>query len=44
MKLQLTYPVKPLHLNQGFGANTDYYYKFHDLLGILGKTPVTEKT
>ncbi len=32
-KLELFYPVKPFHLNQGFGDNTDYYAKFHDSFG-----------
>ncbi len=32
-KLSLFYPVKPLHINQPFGANPDYYAKFHDSLG-----------
>ena len=33
MKLQLYYPVNPLHINQPFGANPDYYQKFHDQFG-----------
>ena len=32
-KLSLWYPVKPLHVNQGFGSGADYYSKFHDTLG-----------
>lgn len=33
MKLQLQYPVVPVHVNQSFGANPDYYVRFHDALG-----------
>lgn len=32
-KLELWYPAKPFHVNQGFGANPDYYIKFHDVFG-----------
>lgn len=32
-KLSLFYPAKPLHINQGFGSNPDYYSKFHDVFG-----------
>ncbi len=32
-KLNLFYPVSPLHINQGFGLNPDYYAKFHDAFG-----------
>lgn len=32
-KLSLYHPVHPFHLNQGFGANPDYYAKFHDRFG-----------
>ncbi len=32
-KLSLFYPVSPFHLNQGFGANPEYYARFHDQLG-----------
>lgn len=33
MKLELFYPVKPLHINQGFGANPEYYARFLDRFG-----------
>jgi murein DD-endopeptidase MepM/ murein hydrolase activator NlpD len=33
MKLVLAYPVKPLHINQPFGANPAYYARFHDIYG-----------
>ncbi len=39
MKLELWYPVKPLHINRPFGDNplnpdgTPYYAKFHDQFG-----------
>lgn len=29
-KFSICYPVKPFSLNQGFGANPDYYSKFKD--------------
>jgi len=29
----LSYPVRPLGINQGFGSNADYYAKFHDDFG-----------
>lgn len=32
-KLELYYPVKPFHLNQGFGENPEYYAKFKDQFG-----------
>lgn len=32
-KLALFYPAKPLHINQSFGANPEYYTKFHDQFG-----------
>jgi hypothetical protein len=32
-KLELFIPVSPLHINQVFGANPDYYSKFHDTFG-----------
>lgn len=32
-KFTLFYPAKPYHLNQSFGANPDYYAKFHDQFG-----------
>lgn len=32
-KFQLAYPVSPIHLNQGFGSNPEYYAKFLDDLG-----------
>lgn len=31
--MQLYYPIKPLQLNQGFGANPEYYKKFLDVYG-----------
>src|SRR5690348_8548374 len=33
MKFELTYPVSPIHLNQGFGSNAAYYAKFLDDYG-----------
>jgi murein DD-endopeptidase MepM/ murein hydrolase activator NlpD len=33
MKIELFYPVSPVHVNQGFGLNPDYYAKFHDSFG-----------
>lgn len=33
MKLSLSYPVKPVHVNQNFGASPSYYAKFHDQFG-----------
>lgn len=33
MKLSLYYPIKPLHINQPFGANPDYYARFKDASG-----------
>ena len=33
MELSLFYPVKPMHINQGFGSNPDYYARFHDQFG-----------
>jgi murein DD-endopeptidase MepM/ murein hydrolase activator NlpD len=32
-KFELFYPVSPVHINQGFGMNPDYYAKFHDAFG-----------
>lgn len=29
----LYYPIKPYYINQGFGANPDYYARFKDSLG-----------
>ncbi len=31
--LRLYYPVKPFQINQVFGANPDYYARFHDRFG-----------
>lgn len=31
--MRLYYPVKPFYLNQGYGANPDYYAKFKDVYG-----------
>lgn len=31
--LRLYYPARPFHINQVFGANADYYAKFHDSFG-----------
>jgi murein DD-endopeptidase MepM/ murein hydrolase activator NlpD len=31
--MKLTYPVSPIHLNQAFGANPEYYSKFLDANG-----------
>lgn len=33
MELRLYYPVKPFAINQVFGANPDYYARFHDQFG-----------
>ena len=33
MKLSLFYPVNPVHINQAFGLNADYYTRFHDTFG-----------
>lgn len=33
MKLQLSYAVSPVSINQPFGANPDYYARFHDSAG-----------
>lgn len=33
MKLELSYPVKPFHLNQQFGSNAAYYARFRDGFG-----------
>lgn len=33
MALRLYYPVKPFRINQVFGANPDYYARFHDQFG-----------
>lgn len=32
-ELRLYYPVRPFSINQVFGANSDYYAKFHDSFG-----------
>lgn len=32
-KFSLFQPVVPVHLNQGFGENAEYYAKFHDAYG-----------
>ncbi len=32
-ELRLYYPVKPFSINQVFGANPDYYARFHDRFG-----------
>lgn len=31
--MRLYFPIKPLQVNQAFGANPDYYKKFHDNQG-----------